>query len=462
MFLRKKEFAITFSALLLGGLIYGISYSWQALPIATAYSSKIMCSCAFISGREAKSILDEDLSSFGMVDIQVNYLDSTVTSSIWGLAERTALFREGLGCTLAVGTTVDELKAQQADINKPDQRQAQNYWPTGDNFAGGNFPGDINEDALDRALDKVFQENNPEKPKGTRAVVVLYRGKIVAERYAEGFTKDTPLTGWSMTKSVTNALTGILVQLNLISLDDHALVPEWSELGDPRREITLDHLMRMNTGLEWEEFYGGPSDATKMLFNSYSSSHEAIEKPLEYPLDSVWEYSGGTTNIISEIIREKVGGDLSQYWNFPYHFLFNKIGMRSAVLEPDPAGTFVGSSYMYATARDWARFGLLYLKDGVWNGDRILPQGWVEYSRTPTPQSPNNKYGAHFWLTKGEDGSTVDMPKDAYHLAGYEGQKVVIIPSYELVIVRLGFTQPESNWDFPGFIEDVVLAFPQH
>ena len=457
--MKKRLLGISSIAVLVL-LVIGVNYAWKALPIATGYSAKIMCSCVFLSNREEASIIQQDLSSFDAVDINVNYLDSTVTAKVMGMATRTAVFREGLGCTLALGATVEELKAEQVLIQKPDSRQANNYWPTGENFAGGEFPAEIDEDALDRALDKVFEENDPEKLQGTRAAVVVYKGKIIAERYAPGFDKDTPLTGWSMTKSVTSALVGILVQLNLLSLDDDHLFPEWSEAGDPRAQISLDQLLRMSSGLQWEEIYAGNSDATRMLFTTHSAASVALEKPLEFTPDSVWEYSSGTTNIISELIRQTVGGDNKQYWNFPHYFLFNKIGMRSAVMEPDASGTFVGSSFMYASARDWARFGLLYLNDGVWNGDRILPPGWVEYTRAPTPNAPRERYGAHFWRTKGEQGSTVDMPADAYHLAGYEGQKVVIIPSYDLVIVRLGFSQPESNWDFTEFVESVVKAFP--
>lgn len=441
-------------------LFYGIYYAWKALPIYTAYSAKIMCSCIFVSEREPDNVLEQDLSSFGMVDLDVNHLESTVVADVMGLAEKTAVYREGLGCTLALGKTPEELKAEKELIIKPDERQANNYWPTGDNFAGGEFPAELDEDALKRALDKVFMERNPEQLQGTRAVVIVYKGKIIAERYAEGYTKDTPLLGWSMTKSVINAMVGILVQMNLFHLDDDHLFEEWSKDDDPRSKITLDQLLRMSSGLEWEEVYAGLSDATRMLFASPSPPSMALNKQLESDPDSHWEYSSGTTNIISELIRRKVGGTSKQYWNFPHAFLFNKLGMRSAVLEPGPDGTFVGSSFMYATARDWARFGLLYLNDGVWNDDRILPPGWVEYAQAPTPKAPRERYGAHFWRTKGENSSGPDMPKDAYHMAGYEGQKVVIIPSYELVIVRLGFSQPESNWDFTGFVEDVVKAIP--
>lgn len=459
--MKKRILSIT-SVLMVPLLGYGIFYLWNILPIATAYSSKIMCSCVFVSHRAEEPVLEEDLSSFKMVDINVNYLDSTVTSDIMGLGHRTAVYREGLGCTLAIGKSPQELKEEKIKIIQPDIRQANNYWPTGDNFAGGDFPADINEDQLSKALDDVFAEKDPEHLKRTRAVVVVYKGKIVAERYAQGYTRDTPLLGWSMTKSITNALVGILVQLNLLDLHQDHLFKEWSDDNDPRSRITLDQLLRMSSGLQWKEVYAGNSDATRMLFASHRAAELALHKPLEFPPDSVWEYSSGTTNLISELVRRKVGGDDRQYFNFPHYFLFNKIGMRTAVIEPDASGTFVGSSFMYASARDWARFGLLYLNDGVWNGDRILPPGWVEYSQQPTPKAPRERYGAHFWRTKGEHAEANDIPGDAYHLSGYEGQKVVIIPSSHLVIVRLGFSQPESNWDFTGFVESVVKAFPNH
>jgi len=302
----KKIILISILALVTLSLIYGIYHAWNALPIYTAYSAKIMCSCVFISDRDQSSVLAEDLSSFGMADLNVNYLDSTVTSDVMGLAPRTAVFRDGLGCTLVLGTTAEQLKSEKVHIIKPDDRQANNYWPTGDNFAGGEFTAELDEDALDRALNKVFEEQDPDHLQGTRAVVIVYKGKIIAERYAQGFNRDTPLIGWSMTKSVINALVGILVQMNLLHLEDDHLFDEWSDEGDPRSKITLDQLLRMSSGLKWDEIYSGPSDATEMLFNAPSPPLLALSKSLEFPPDSSWKYSSGTTNIISELIRRKL------------------------------------------------------------------------------------------------------------------------------------------------------------
>ena len=196
------------------------------------------------------------------------------------------------------------------------------------------------------------------------------------------------MLGWSMTKSVTNALIGILVKQGKLSLDQLAPVPEWSDPADPRHAITLDQLMRMSSGLEFSEDYADlTTGVTQMLYNTDDMGAYAAAAPLEAEPDGVWNYSSGTANIVSRIVRDTVGGSDEEYLTFPRRALFDPIGMTSAVMEPDASDTFVGSSYMYATARDWARFGLLFLQDGMWEGERILPEGWVDYSITPTPLS---------------------------------------------------------------------------
>ncbi|MGI9544297.1 MAG: serine hydrolase domain-containing protein [Cyclobacteriaceae bacterium] len=452
--MNKKLWAGS-TILLLGLVGYGLYYGWQALPIATAYSAKIMCSCIFVSDRPEEDIRNEELSSFDFVDFHINHLEKSVEADVMRTAGRKAVFRPGLGCTL-VG---DQDSLSLVTINKTPPEHANQRWPTGNFGAEANSSERYESDKLDNALDRAFDEPDPDHLQGTRAVLVINQGKIVAERYADGFTKNTPLLGWSMTKSVTNALLGILVQNNLLSLDEDHLFQEWSDEDDPRSKITLDNLLRMSSGLRWDERYSGLSDATRMLFAQSDAAQMAFEKTLEFSPGEYWEYSSGTSNILSKLVKQKVGGTVNQYFNFPHDLLFNKIGMRSAIIEPDASNTFVGSSFMYATARDWARFALLYLNDGEWEGERILPEGWVDYSRSLTTASAG-RYAAHFWLTAGELKGGAGLPEDAYHLAGYEGQKVVIIPSYDLVIVRLGFSNPESNWDFTGFVRDILGAFP--
>ena len=219
----------------------------------------------------------------------------------------------------------------------------------------------------------------------TRAIVVLRDGEIVAEQYAPGFSAATPLPAWSMTKSVLNALIGILVGEQRLSITDTALLPQWQP-PDPRAAITLEDLLRMRSGLKFSEVYANfSSDVIEMLFNQPDAARYAARQPLDFAPGTTWSYASGTSNILSAIVRRVVGEP--DYWDWPRRVLFDPLGMPSAILEPDASGTFVCSSFMLATARDWARFGQLFLQDGVWNGQRILPDGWVSFSTTPTAQS---------------------------------------------------------------------------
>jgi CubicO group peptidase (beta-lactamase class C family) len=446
---------------LIGGAGYFVMT--QIAPIGTAYTAKRMCSCVFLSHREAASVLAEELKPYGYVNLRVDPDRKTVTGSILGMAERTAVYREGLGCTLAVGINEVELlqQAMGFDTTRPDRGNLP--WPDGNMVKNTHPPTSIDEMKLKSTMDWAFAEPDPAKLRRTRAVVVVYDGRIIAERYAPGFTKDTPQLGWSMTKSVTNALVGILVREGRLKVEAPAPVPEWQSPGDLRRAITLDQLMRMSSGLKFKEDYENPlSDVVRMLFAEADAGAYAASGPLEVPSDSRWQYSSGTANIISRIVRQAAGSQLDSF-SFPRTALFDRIGMTSAVIEPDPSGTFVGSSFMYATPRDWARFGLLCLNDGVWNGKRILPKGWMKYSTTPTPRAPQGIYGAQFWLNAGSPGNPSDrwMPKvpgDMYSMRGFEGQYVSVIPSKKLVIVRLGLSRPEENWDQEKLIAGIIEA----
>jgi CubicO group peptidase (beta-lactamase class C family) len=318
---------------------------------------------------------------------------------------------------------------------------------------------------LEAALDAAFAEPGPEKPRKTRAVVVVYDGQLIAERYAPGFDKDMPLLGWSMSKTVTNALVGILVKQKRLDIMQPAPVPAWQQAGDDRKNITLDQLLRMSSGLKFEEVYAPLYDATYMLYGSYDFGAYAAAKPLETKPDAKWYYSSGTANIVAGIVRRAVETDDGYYYRFIHDQLIDKIGMTSAVLEPDSSGTFVGSSYTFATPRDWARFGLLYLQDGVWQGERILPAGWVDYTTTPTPKAPRGEYGAHIWLNAGsadnpDDRRWPSAPRDAYAALGFQEQKVIVIPSRKLVLVRFGATSERHAWNTDEFIKNVLASLP--
>jgi len=451
----------------------GLFYVLPMAAVGAGYKAKILCSGVFVSKRDAQSVLDEDLAlaSMKLIDASIDHDERTATATAFGgLVTRKAIFREGLGATLVIDVSEEELRAQAGgDLKSAPPNQKDLPWPTGDVTTSEGPPAGIDTQKLADALDNAFSEPepDPDRLRRTRAVVVVYDGQIIAERYAPGFTRDTPLLGWSMTKSVTNALVGILVGQGKLSVDEPAPVPEWSGPDDPRGSITLDQMLRMSSGLEFGEIYEDPrSDVCIMLFSVRDAAAYAADKPLETDPGGKWYYSSGTTNIISRIVRDTVGGTQADYFAFPRRALFDRIGMRSAVIEPDPSGTFVGSSYMYATARDWARFGLLYLQDGVWEGERILPEGWVDYSRKRTPGSDRGVYGAHFWLNpKGSLDESVEsasrLPGDLYQCLGHEGQSVTIIPSRKTVIVRLGLTQDPGAWHLDSFIGDVLEAVPE-
>ena len=285
--------------------------------------------------------------------------------------------------------------------------------------------------------------------------MVVHKGQLVAESYASGFGMTTPQLSWSMAKSFTNAMVGILVKDGRLQINERAPVADWSDPDDPRYAITTDDLLRMSSGLAWVENYSMPSGATNMLFKDQSMAKTAASVDLAHEPGTEWYYSSGTTNIISEIVRNIVGDE--EYWSFPYNELFYKIGISTATFEPDASGTFVGSSYLWMSPRDYARFGLLYLNDGVWEGERILPEGWVSYSCSPAPAAPNGIYGAQFWRNGFDSFNFPDLPDDAYLANGYEGQRIMIIPSLDLVVVRLGYTATD-DFDMNGLVRDVIAA----
>ena len=222
----------------------------------------------------------------------------------------------------------------------------------------------------------------------------------------------------------------------------------------------------MSSGLSFDESYGAFSEVSVMLFDRGDTAAYAAAMPLVQEPDKVWHYSSGTSNIISRIARDAVGGTVQDALEFPRRALFAPIGMNSAVFEPDAVGTFVGSSFVQATARDYARFGLLYLQDGVWQGERILPEGWAAYTTTPTPNAPLGQYGAQWWLNACSEANEAEcrwpeLPSDIFWADGHDGQFIIIVPSYDMVLVRLGFTLDEGAWDLGAFISDMLLVVPE-
>ncbi len=451
-------------AVVLFVLIFIIYYAWISFPVMTGFSAKQMCTCMFVSGREQKDIEANELGFFpvSLVKSQVDLKDSSVTSFILGLAKKKAIYREGIGCTLINDITTERLRSQVLSISlAPVLNTDSISWPLGDKNIDTAILA-IDKNKLNAVVDKAFTEPYPGKKQRTRAVVVLYDGQLVAEKYAQGYNINSKMYGWSMAKSVTSALIGTLVNQGKLNVSQPAPVQEWNESSDPRHAITIENLLQQNSGLDFLENYTKASDVTNMLYKkdnmaAYTASHSLANDP-----GKIFNYSSGNSNILSRIIRQTVGE--KDYASYPYNSLFYKIGMFHTLVEPDASGTFVGSSYIMATARDFARFGLLYYNDGVWNGERILPEGWVKQTKTPPASNLLKNYGYQFWLNgfDKDNPSQIkypDVPTDMFYCDGFGYQYIYIIPSKKLVIVRLGLTL-DNSFDENAFIKNIIESIP--
>ncbi|HVG40734.1 MAG TPA: serine hydrolase, partial [Chitinophagaceae bacterium] len=438
MRLRKKILSFV-AVILLLFLIAGFYYAWQAFPIISGYGTKNMASAFFLQRRKPADVLKEDLGRFplSLGSYSVNEKDSSVTGSVWGFAKRKAIYRKGFGCTLINDISEETLRKQHFPLQfSIPQNRDSIYWPYGEKIKD-SIPGTVNKVQLQQAINNALQATANSKPAYTRAVLVLYDGNIVGEQYASGFDKNTLMLGWSVSKSLTGALIGILVKEGKFKVDEPAPVPEWK--NTVKEKITIKHLLQQTTGLDFEENYSKPCEVTNMLFKKGDMAAFTAKLPLKYEPGTVFNYSSGNSNILSRIIRHVVGE--KNYIAFPYQQLFHKLNMYSMLLEPDASGTYIGSSYSYATARDFARFGLFYYNNGVWNGEQILPHNWVRESIQPSVADKHKQYGYQFWLNgfREDDSNTrlyPDVPSDMFYASGFGGQNIYIIPSKKLVVVR--------------------------
>lgn len=439
----------------------GVNLS-RVLSAGSGFAAKNICSGHFLSGLSGQQVIDEALvpasATLAKTRFTIDEDKQLVDAGIYGVFKRRAVFSEGTGCTLLQAGKKTLPPRVKTPVSKPDNNDL--AWPHG--------PADVESDKrLQSVIDGAFAEPGGEFKRNTKAVVVIHKGKLVAERYAPGIDADTPLIGWSMTKSVTNMLVGLLVKDGRLALNQSAPVPAWQKkAGDPRAEITIDQLLRMSSGLDFEEEYALFSDVTRMLSVEGDAAGFAASKPLLVEPDTLWYYSSGTSNILSGIIRRTVGGDLRQYYDFAQQRLFGPLGIYTANIETDYNGTFIGSSYMYASARDWARLGQFCLQKGRWRGRQLLPENWLSYSTSPTPTNPRNNYGAHFWLNAdpadGQQKRTwPSLPADTYSMNGFQGQRVVIVPSQELVVVRLGFSGGRKR-GIEQLVSGVIDVLDQH
>ena len=442
-------------------LIFIVVFTWLSFtvfPAVSGYGSKNLCSAVYLQHRNPADVIREDLGAFPLSfgTFTVNEKDSSVTGSVWGLAKRKTIYRNGVGCTLINDLREEEIRKQQFAIPaKPSINSDSIAWPYGDKLSD-SIPVNINKEKLQVAVNNVMNETTADgQTVYSRAVLVIYDGNIVAEKYAPGIDKNTVMLGWSMSKSLTSAMIGILVKENKLSVDSPAPVASW--LNTKKQKITLKHLLQQTTGLDFTEIYTRPSNVTKMLFSKGDMAAYTESLSLKYEPGTVFNYSSGNSNILSRIIRQVIGE--KDYAAFPYNELFYKINAYSFLIEPDASGTYIGSSYSYATARDFARFGLLYYNNGIWNGEQILPVNWVKKSIQPSDADKLNRYGYQFWLNGYDQKDPTkrwfpDVPADMFFADGYGGQDVYIIPSEKLVVVRLGLHVINEN----KFLKEVIEA----
>ena len=429
---------VIISLLLVALLFTGIYFiAFQPLfLIVNGYVSKRVCSSHFIAERSLAHIEKEDLIYPASISSSViDKENQEINSSVYGIAKQTAKYRPGFGCTLVPRD--GELKPTPSYMKSPMQL-AQNQLKQDSIFSS------IDYKKLEAAIDQVFGTRD-----STRAVLVLHKGKIVAEKYKPGFDKETELLGWSMTKSIANNLVGILVKQGKLSVSKQSLLPEWT---DERSSINLEHLLHMSTDLNWNEEYGYLSDVTRMLYLQDNASEYAQEKDVRMQIGTSFIYSSGTTNIISKIIKNSFPTEAA-YLKFPQEELFQKLGIN-AVMELDADNLYIMSSYTYMTARDWAKLGQFWLQKGFWNGEQVLPANWIEYSTT-AGSGINSLYGAHFWLNT-NSGLYPNVSADMYAARGFQGQHIAVIPSKETVIVRFGVDEGIETFDFDTFLSDIL------
>lgn len=415
------------------------------IPLGTGHSAHELCSRVFVSGQDPALIIEDilvqkvyPLQWIWKLDINVDEQMVSVGAPFsTRFHNATAVHREGQGCTVLHGQRGDgealarlretAIETVVPGVALPDDQ----YWPDG-SLGVTSEVGAYDGDAIERMMDGMFEEFSTHRFEqiNTYAVLLVHDGRLVAERYAPGHTQENRMLGWSISKSITALLLGILHEQGDIDLSDVVALEHSHD-----HEVTVQHVLNMASGLDFNEGYEGESDISRMLYLEADASAYARSRPLRHEPGTRFYYSTGDTQILSDIIQLAVGGTAQSAHEFYQGALFHRLSIQSAVVEHDAAGTFIGGARMFMTARDWARIGLLMLNEGRWNGEEIVSKEWIEAMVTPSPAYDG--YGGQVWLYEPETFGEA-FPKDAYALWGVLGQLVVVVPSRDLVLVRLG------------------------
>lgn len=422
-------------------VLIAVTVNYPKLKLISGFAAKNMASSYFLAHRGIELTNKEDNNSF-LISLAKTKIDTntrTTTATVFGLSKSTAIYREGVGATL--------VQSDKVSLAKPNRHQPKILLP----YPHGHLKGkdtiftNINYSRIDTILNNSFVESHPDEIKNSRSVLVLYKGHIIGEKYALGFDENSLLQGWSITKSLLTTSFGILSKNGYKIHQNITAFPNW--LITDKKNITTSHLLQMQSGIEWEENYGTICDVTNMLFKDKDCTKRALGKPLARQPGTRFGYESGNSNILSALLRKQFKTH-QEYLDFPYRTYIDKIGMHSMTIETDAVGNYVASSYSWATTRDWAKFGLLMLQNGRWNGEQILTKEWIDYIKTPASDS-KGEFGGQWWLNKGN--YMPNVPKDCFYADGFEGQRIFVIPSKDLVIVRFGVTKLGRVGFYPLF-----------
>lgn len=453
---RRKTVSFVSLGLVLALLAAGVAYLSRIAPSGTGYKAMTACTALFVSGRSIEELDREEFDGLhpilDYVSIFVDADGGRVSAKMLGMGAQTAIYRKGLGCTLTdygddlppvPDGLADPLSTKAGDWTEPDPSTAQNT-------------------RLNTAIGRAFAESDGTSELNTRALLVCHDGMLVGERYVDGVTAETALPAYSLTKTILGALIGIAYGDDPDFLKKRADLEAWRDLedDDPRREITMADLLHMTTATNWSEATGDPlSPILKMTYHSRDMAAYAAQRQSEGKPGSKFQYNSGSSLILSRLLLERLGNDTEAYLAFPREKLFAPAGMTSAIIAPDASGTLNGGFGASATARDWLRFGLLYLNDGKSGSEQVLPEEWIEASQVTQPASAERGYGLHIWVNQPfeKDGAErmprPRLPSDALMMNGQFGQLVAVIPSKNVVIVRLG---QSNDWDFSTDPDDLI------
>ncbi|MBL0374491.1 serine hydrolase [Rhizobium sp. KVB221] len=421
----------------------------ELIRVGTAYAAKIVCSNAFIARRDPAEVLAVDVQAPGhplLKHVEIERHDDYVATNFYGLlAEEVAVYRDGLGCANAPGGDVDAVRAVKLATVAAAKPDSDFEWPMGDEVSRGGYP----------QVQALMSDAELAGP-GMRAIVVVKNGHIIAESYGKGFSAATPLLGWSMAKTVTATIVAQRVAEGKLRWDQDHLLPEWT---DERAKIKISDLMAMQSGLALEESYGDVNDVTRMLFLEPDEAKFVAGKGLEAQPGEKFKYTTGSTVALSRIWMNSFS-DRQEALAYPRKALFDPIGMRSAIMETDEAGTFSGGSLMYATARDWARFGLLLQERGDWNGVQVLPEDFAAMVDTETALSQGRYTEGLAWKTGPQElpNEKFGLPEDTFWAQGHDGQSIAMIPSEKLVVVRMGLTPSKLGYGPETMVAKIMEA----